>query len=277
MRCAHAVAPDVMYYRQSPVLPGMSWLLRNVPVVVELNGDLGHQYMRFGGVKAAYERASRTWLHRLADGYVAVTNELAERFASPESPTVVIANGAKLRATMPSAPANDRVTAVFIGSGGKPWHGLDVLIQIARALPEWRFVLVGPHGLSDRPANVEFTGPLPPGQLSDVIASADIAFGSLAMSRSGLSEACPLKVRDYLAAGVPTVVGYRDTDFPRGADFLFDARRLGEPDGPTVADLASFAERWRGRRIPREQLLHLDVADKERQRLAFFEELRSRR
>ena len=33
----------------------------------------------------------------------------------------------------------------------------------------------------------------------------------LALDRAGLEEGCPLKVREYLLAGVPSVIGYDDT------------------------------------------------------------------
>ena len=47
-----------------------------------------------------------------------------------------------------------------------------------------------------------------------VLGRADVAIGSLAMERAGLREGSPLKVREYLLAGIPTVIGYEDTDFP---------------------------------------------------------------
>jgi hypothetical protein len=41
----------------------------------------------------------------------------------------------------------------------------------------------------------------------------DIAISSLAFHRSGLIEGCPLKTRDYLAWGLPTILGYKDSIF----------------------------------------------------------------
>ena len=45
-----------------------------------------------------------------------------------------------------------------------------------------------------------------------ILASSDVALGTLALHRKGMSEAAPLKVREYLLRGIPVVIGYDDPD-----------------------------------------------------------------
>jgi hypothetical protein len=44
------------------------------------------------------------------------------------------------------------------------------------------------------------------------------AIGPLALGRKGLSEAAPLKVRDYVSLGIPTFINYMDTNLKSAND-----------------------------------------------------------
>ena len=72
-----------------------------------------------------------------------MTQELARGIGGP---VAVIANGADPEA-VPSlpAPSNERPRAVFAGSPELPWHGVDRLLELARAVPEVDFDLLGPR------------------------------------------------------------------------------------------------------------------------------------
>jgi hypothetical protein len=88
-----------------------------------------------------------------------------------------------------------------------------------------------------------------------------------------MSEACPLKVREYLAVGLPVIYAYRDPD----ADALGSvALRIANAESSVVDELPTieeFVEGSRGRRVTRSSVAHIDVARKELQRLAVFEEV----
>ena len=45
-----------------------------------------------------------------------------------------------------------------------------------------------------------------------MLASADVGIGTLGLHRKSMDEASPLKVREYLAVGLPVLYGYRDPD-----------------------------------------------------------------
>ena len=61
------------------------------------------------------------------------------------------------------------------------------------------------------------------------MSAADVAIGTLSLHTKQMEEACPLKVREYLAWGLPVIIGYKDTEFP-APDTAF---LLQLPNNPT--------------------------------------------
>ncbi len=88
-----------------------------------------------------------------------------------------------------------------------------------------------------------------------------------------MNEACPLKVREYLACGLPCIIGYKDADFPEHVDFLLQipSRRTGAKE--SMQKIREFVAAWRSKRVPRERIAHLDLEAKERLRLQFFQQI----
>jgi len=107
------------------------------------------------------------------------------------------------------------------------------------------------------------------------VARADVAVGTLALYRKQMQEACALKVRRYLAYGLPVILGHVDTDFIGRDEWYI----LSLPNTATnVADgldsIRKFVADVKGRRVPRGEVEPiLSVSAKERERLSFFREL----
>lgn len=126
------------------------------------------------------------------------------------------------------------VNAAFICERFAPWHGLDLLIEAARPRkasqqqPRMKIHLIG--RLSDaqidqvRASNdiddiFVMHGLLQTHEYEQVLAACDIGIGSLAMFREGLQEGATLKVREYLAMGLPVFSGHKDTAIPDDFEF----------------------------------------------------------
>jgi hypothetical protein len=269
--------PDVVYLRHGLVHPGLIRLARRLPCVIEVNGDDLAEFRLSSKRRYLLARATRGLLLRRAAGLVFVTRELAAlpSFARYQRPSVVVANGIDL-ASVESAPVvhNERTRVFFIGHPDTPWHGLDHIAELAGAFPGWQFDVVGPRAKDfgcDPPANVLLHGPLEPIAYAPMLGVADLAVGTLGLYRKHMEEASPLKVREYLAAGIPILIGYQDTDFPDGAPFILRVANAPEGVRNALEAIRAFVEAWQGQRIPRSAVGHLDASVKEGARLQFIE------
>lgn len=278
---ALAWRPDVAYGRYDLYLPPLGRLLAGAPGVLEINADDREEARLVRTPQGRlYNGVNRRVLLRRARGLVCVTHELAasRAFAAFAKPSVVVGNGVDLDAIEPAPPAPDGPPrVVFLGTAGQPWHGVDKILELARALPDVEFELVGyaPERLPDAPANVRAHGTLARRDYAHVVAGCVVGIGTLALHRKHMREACPLKVREYLAFGLPTVIAYDDTDF-RDVEpwFLLRLPNVESNARDGAADVRAFLERVRGRRVARAEVAErIGVRAKERTRVGFLEEL----
>jgi glycosyl transferase family 4 len=282
-RLMNAVAewqPSVVYARYNLWWPSLPRLARRVPVVIEVNADdIIEQKMGYRLPRRVLNRATRRTVLSACSGLVFVTHELARnpRFASFRGRRAVIANSFDLDSARTVPPATTGTHVVFMGTP-EPWQGVDHVLHLASLFPAWDFDLVGVSAseAATVPPNVRCHGFLSKADYAPIVGRAHAALGPLALYRNGLKEASPLKVREYLAYGLPTIIAHRDTDFPDGAPFLL--RILNEPGGidRSTDAIRDFVIEWRGRRVDRSSIRHIDMAEKERERLAFFSRVVSR-
>ncbi|WP_068621031.1 glycosyltransferase [Paenibacillus tuaregi] len=165
------------------------------------------------------------------------------------------------------------VRFVFIGSSGQAWHGVDLIADLAARRPAWKFDVIGLTNdelEGPVPANMSFHGPLTRAEYQPHLDQADIALGTMALFRKRMAEASPLKVREYLANGLPVIIAYEETDFPEPVPFLL--KLPNQPDSLVLhlGRIEEFASRWRGSRVPRKEITRLDVKTKESERLKFM-------
>jgi len=99
----------------------------------------------------------------------------------------------------------------FIGTPNQPWHGVDIIEKMANKLSQYDFHIVGIEGNNTN--NLFWYGYLEKDKYIEILKICHICIGSLALFRNEMSEACPLKVREYLAYGYPIIIGYNDTAF----------------------------------------------------------------
>lgn len=275
-----AFHPDLVYLRWDLFYPPMLRFPRRTPLVVEVNTDDVAESAIGSRIRSTYNRLTRGLLLGRAQALVFVTSELSAKpsFARFNAPHRVVTNGIDL-AAYPSLPAVESRTPrlAFVGTAGQPWHGLDKLVELAYRRPDWRFDIIGmttdAWATQAPPPNVAWHGALDRAQVVEVLATADVGVGTLALHRKSMAEACPLKVREYLAVGLPILYGYSDPD---ADDLGHYALRIGNTETNVIDALDAiddFVTRSRGVRVPRSAVGHLDVAVKEGQRMALFDEL----
>jgi glycosyltransferase involved in cell wall biosynthesis len=264
-----------VYLRQSTVSPSLVALARTTPTVVELNTlDLAELRLR-SRWRYWYARLARDTLLRAARGIVAVSQPIAEDadVTRLRLPTVVVPNGIDLDLHQPLPPASGPYPRlVFVGTPGAPWHGVDKIARLARIEPSWVIDVVGPDrdALIPRPPNVRMHGLLPSEKVLPILATADAAIGPLAFHRLGLISASPLKVAEYLAHGIPTIIAYHDERFPDGGDFLLEIPNAEDNVDSSINEIRAFVRAWMGRRVNRSAVAAIDVRHIEERRLTFL-------
>lgn len=271
--------PDVVYLRYELYYPALAALAGELPVVVEVNSDDVNEYrIAQSRMRYWYNRLTRGWLLHRVRGMVFVTGELARHpsFASYQKPSMVIGNGidlSRVRLLPPATGTTPRL--VFIGSTAQAWYGVDKVVRLARRLPAWRFDLIGVSSaeLPALPPNVTAHGVLDARRYETLMAEAHAAVGSLAYHRVGMHEASTLKVREYLASGIPVILGCPDTDFPASEAFLLVLPNTEHNVERSLEAIKAFVARIKGTRVPRERIVHLDVRIKEASRIAFLREV----
>jgi Glycosyl transferases group 1 len=277
VRAMRRFHPKVVYLRQDLFYPQMLCFPAHAALIVEVNTDDLYEYALGRRIRAFYNARTRDIMLRRARGLVFVTAELSLRptFRNYPGRHCVVTNSIRLEAypTFP-APASEHPRLVFIGTAGQPWHGVDKLVTLAVMRRDWRFDIVGMRDEThSSPPNIDWHGPLERAEALGVLAHADVGVGTLALHRLSMNEACSLKVREYLAVGLPVLYANRDAD----ADGLDPyTLRIANTESNVVDELRrieAFVERSRGLRVSRSSVAHIDLAEKERQRLALFEDL----
>lgn len=121
---------------------------------------------------------------------------------------------ARVVARVPNAPGGDngwrpprRPVIGYVG-GLHKHVDFELLVEMARARPEWSWVLVGPrqaevNGLGSLP-NVHLLGQRPHGDLARYIREMDVCLVPY-LNNAATETVVPVKVNEYLAAGKPTV------------------------------------------------------------------------
>ncbi|MBE3098230.1 MAG: hypothetical protein IMZ44_14030, partial [Planctomycetes bacterium] len=89
--------------------------------------------------------------------------------------------------------------------------------------------------------------------------------------RKGMNENSPIKTREYLAAGLPVIIGYDDIDFPDRPDYILQLPNSEDNVVIHIEAIRAFVRRVKGTRVPREIVQpRIDAAGKEATRLAFM-------
>jgi hypothetical protein len=271
--------PDIIYLRWGMYVYPIQRLFQIAPVVVEVNTHDVREHQLLGPAQNLYNRLTRGIILGGASGLVFASNELMGMpdFSKYRLPGVVITNSVDLESTpFYMAPNNTPPHLVFIGTPGMAWHGIDKLVELAKAFPDMMIDIVGIadiEGVSQLPDNLILHGFLEGAAYETVLANADSAIGTLSLHVKGMQEAATLKIRDCSARGIPCILPYLDTDFLEMKNNLF----LQIPNtndniithGQAIHD---FVFHVRGQRVPRCIVEdRIDSRIKEAQRLDFFQ------
>jgi len=274
-------SPDIVYFRYDIWSKTLSKILKRYKVIVELNTlDLDEFLLLLKekiNIRSLFMFLGylflRGYVLNNVSGIIAVTKEIAEHktIKKYKKRTTHIPNGINLSEYTVIKDPNthsDRIGLFFMGSPNQPWHGVDIIEKLSKQLPEYDFHIVGMGGNSTK--NLFWHGYLQQEEYINVLRKCHICIGTLALHRNNLNEACPLKVREYLAYGFPTIIGYKDTSFPEPLpDFLFYL----DPSLKNLTELIIFINKNKNRIVTHSEIDVISIEKIETKRLLFFNEI----
>jgi Glycosyl transferases group 1 len=195
-------------------------------------------------------------------GIIGVTNEIRLYELSrskDQAPSIVIPNGIHLQSiptqTSDSYPGG-QLHMGFLCSRFTEWQGLDRLLTgVLNSTAEAGSVhvhLIGKtsavqkefireNQLQDQ---VTLHSTVEGSQLNYILQECHIAIGPLAIHRKGLSEASPLKCREYTARGLPFVTSFADPDFPDDCPWILKIN--ADDSAVDIPALLAFAREMGG-------------------------------
>ncbi len=246
--------PDVILLRHNVHDPLQMWFIkrsRNVLTVHHAIEDAEFRALggRSAGLKASLERFFGTRSLASASGLIGLTDEILEHEQSRHRATgrhrlhSVYPNGRLMSADAPLDERDEIPTLAFVASEFSPWQGLEDLLNALEGQgSRVRVDVIG--GLSqsqrdrcERVDGVVVHGMLGGDDLDRMMRRAWVGLAPLRADSQGLTQTCSLKVRDYLAAGVPVVSGQADV-LPDGFPFF----RLV---GTDIEAILAAAHEWR--------------------------------
>jgi glycosyltransferase involved in cell wall biosynthesis len=226
-------------------------------------------------IDTASFRAAETRFAARADLVLASAPALAERLRAISGNVLDAPNVADTelfsRALIPSPPAplDTEMAAlpapriVFTGAVVAMKLDFSLLVELARLRRGWSFALVGPIGpgepdtdvsaLTAEP-NIHLLGPRPYAELPDTLRAADA--GLIPYARNTLTKSIfPMKVYEYLAAGLPVVAtplpALADVadvatapDAQGSAELLDEALAAGSPERRAERSRAAMSHSW---------------------------------
>ncbi|SMF75319.1 hypothetical protein [Pseudobacteriovorax antillogorgiicola] len=221
-----------------------------------------------------YNRMTRSYVFRMAEKFVTVTHEIASdtSISKFNKPTHVAYNSIDIHQTTIRKKGNvgRKIRLLFMVSKEYPWHGVDKLYNFAEYYKdEIELLMIGNFLAKSTLHNVNYAGFLSNLALEAAVESCDIAVSSLAIHRCGLKEACPLKTRDYLAWGFPTILGYQESIFLSHdlKPWILQIENTEQSINNNHIQMINFCRANRGIVVPKEDvanLVHSEIIEKRR-------------
>lgn len=256
---------DIIYLRYPfPIFCGIALLLgkyKNSIIITEHNTIestefiLIHNYLSFlfdlffGGI-----------IRRRSEGIVGVTDEITQyeinKTGDPLKPHITIGNGIDVQSMPVRNPGyfTGKELNLLCVSSVSPWHGLDRLI---RGLSEYssdtrvRFHIVGvgvelqnlknlakDHSVENL---VIYHGFLSGAVLDEIFDQCHLAIGSLGIHRKGLKTTSEIKIREYIARGIPFICSSSDPDIPE--DFPYFMKVPADDSAIDIEKIVDFTEK----------------------------------
>lgn len=277
-RLVDSAALDIVYARYGLPTPGLARVSKAHPTVLEVHSDDLLESKNRSLPFRAIVHAFRDMVLRNAEGIVFVDPDLmeAKAFGAYSPRRCAIPNGILLDADKSARLRSKdnrslRPQLVLVVGSNETWQGLDKLAELARLCPMLDFHVVGDavrqESMSD---NVTIHAQMRAEDLHEFLVGMDVGIGNLALERIGRRRPSPLKIRDYIRAGLPCILAHDDPDLNMNDSTLLN---LGYDFRVTsaVADrVTTFSQSLSGARVSSSVANAVSLQRKERARIEFM-------
>lgn len=201
-----------VYFRQTSFLPFLSLFTRFFNYTYEVNAYLP---------KEANLRTSNRFLLSLMNDNNVIMNAKHVVFISSELRCLYkheLLNYTILPNSIKNLPqrinrSNNR-NIIFVGNDSQSWQGVDKYIKLSFMYPNFNFYFAGVLSVNTKtPDNFIYLGYLDHTTLKKFYKKVDLAISSLNFLVSGLTEASPLKSREYIENNLCILCGYVDSEY----------------------------------------------------------------
>lgn len=164
-----------------------------------------------------------------ASGLIAVTDEIlkyeVQRSTVSTKKSLIYPNGILTSNTSIKERRTEDIPEMLFVANFAPWHGLDLLIEYIKNTEE-QFILhlVGKisdenlTALAQEDSRIILHGQMSHDEVLKLSEQCWIGLSSFALHRKEMTQACPLKVREYLMAGLPV---YGESDIFPDTEFFY--------------------------------------------------------
>ena len=283
-QCLYNLQPDVIYTRYTAMPDLVHIFKKHAPYIVEINTNDVTELKNGKVSRYIFNLLTRSYFLSNAEGFVSVSKELMlnKVFIKFKKKFIVIGNGYDFNSVSNwKSSFHDKLKFIFIGSPKQPWHGTDKIIILAKKLRKYEFHIVGPtkkdFNLNENfENNIIFHGYRDSNYLKKLIPECDIGISSLALHRNDMEEASPLKSREYLAYGLPIIIGYDDTDLPVDFEYLLNIGNYEDNVKDHFDQIERFANKFKNinpMEIRKNSEKYIDYQTKEKLRLNFIQQI----
>lgn len=288
-----AYGPDIVYFRYGNVNATYLAILKKYKGIIEVNTDDISEYRSLFKNKTSigtffrlvYGTFSKKLFFRNAIAGVFLTYELARnthesrylRFSSVIPNSIPYDPDGRDIQKGKSSFGDGRIHLFFIGSPGMSWHGTDKLQMLAHRLGTGFYIhIVGVQGENE--SNLMYYGYLKESDYRFILEKCHVCLGTFALHRKNMNEACTLKVREYIRAGFPVILAYRETPFARTGNppYILEIPNHEESisDETNVEMIRTFCFEQKDRIVSHEESWEYFSSDRiEKERLGFLHEV----
>ena len=221
----------IRYPLGDPILPLFCWRILNYFTVhhTKETGEIDPSSSILSRIHYLIEHLAGRFVISRSRGLVSLTNDINQyeltRIAPKAPPTFVLANGIQYSKDFkPHDKRTGTYKFVCICSKPYPWHGVDLILSeiLKSDRTDFEVHFIGDFSSIEDPCDprVKFLGSISPEHFEERLSCYDLGLGSFALNRNNMSEACILKTREYLHAGLPVYADYVDSGLPEDFEYF---------------------------------------------------------